>query len=417
MGGADSFLAGLGPARMVFDLDAFARLLRALGSPQTAFPAIHVAGTNGKGSVCAIAEALLRAHGEHTGLYTSPHLDHPRERIAIDGTPLARAHFEEEVVALRDRIEREAPAAGYSYFDFLTALAFVQFAAARCSVAVVETGLGGRLDSTRLCRPRVACITPIDHDHTAVLGTELTAIAREKAGILRPGVSCVVAPQAEEAERVLEHVAGEQGCELLRLGRDFGAEAVSEKTWRYHPLRGTPVELPRPLPGAHQVANAACAVACVELYLDRPLDGERVATALATLSWPGRLEWIGGCLLDGAHNVAGARALGAYLRQRRSPVRLVWGMLQDKDAAGFLAALQVEPEVVVVPHLTAPRARAPETLVPLLAPTQPYRVVETVAEALEEVASGDAGRTCCVTGSLTLVAEARRHLLTRAPIR
>jgi len=410
MGGVDSFLAGLGPARMVFDLDAFARLLRTLGSPQATFPALHVAGTNGKGSVCAMAEAVLRTHGEHTGLYTSPHLDHPRERIAIDGEAMGLDRFEREVVALRDRLGRVASAVGYSYFDFLTALAFTLFAAEGVSAAVVETGLGGRLDSTRLCRPRVSCITPIDYDHTALLGDTLAAIAREKAGILQPGTVCVTAPQGEAVAAVLDEVAGERDCDRLRFGVDFDAEAVGAGGWRYQSFHGTTMELPAPLAGTHQVVNAACAVAAAEAFLGRPLDRERTAAALTGLRWPGRLEWLGPILLDGAHNPAGARALGMYLREQERPIRLVWGMLQDKDAVGFLSALGIAPEAVVLPRLADPRGRAPETLVELLPPELPHRVVNSVAEALA-VASGDDRGTPCVTGSLTLVAEARRLLL------
>jgi len=411
MGGVDSFLAGLGPARMVFDLDAFARLLRTLGSPQTTFPALHVAGTNGKGSVCAMAEAVLRAHGEHTGLYTSPHLDHPRERIAIDGEAVGLDRFEKEVVALRDQLDRAAPAVGYSYFDFLTALAFTLFAAEGISAAVVETGLGGRLDSTRLCLPRVSCITPVDYDHTALLGESLAAIAGEKAGILRRGATCVVAPQPPEVKAVFQKAAREQGCALLHFGVDFDAEAAKSGGWRYHSLHGTTLGLPMPLAGGHQIVNAGCALASVEAFLGQPVDRERTSVALTGLCWPGRLEWLGGLLLDGAHNPAGARALGTYLRAQKTPIRLLWGMLQGKDAAGFLSALGITPEAVVLPRLADPRGRAPETLVNLLPPEVPHRVVDSVAEALA-VDGGDGRGTSCITGSLTLVAEARRLLLT-----
>lgn len=410
MGGVDRFLAGLGPARMVFDLDAFAQLLRTLGSPQATFPALHVAGTNGKGSVCAMAEAVLRAHGEHTGLYTSPHLDHPRERIAINGEAVELDRFEEAVAKLRDRLAAHVPAVGYSYFDFLTALAFTLFAGEPISAAVVETGLGGRLDSTRLCRPRVSCITPIDYDHTAILGDTLVAIAREKAGILQPNTVCVVAPQAGAVTSVLEEVAGEHGCELLRFGIEFDGEAVTAGRWRYRSLHGTTMELPAPLAGAHQVVNGGCALASAEAFLGRPLDEARTAAALAGTRWPGRLEWVAGVLLDGAHNPAGARTLGAYLHEQERPICLVWGMLRDKDAAGFLSSLGMTPEAVVLPRLADPRGCEPERLQPLLPATVARQVVDSVAEALA-VAGSEGHGTLCVSGSLTLVAEARRQLL------
>ncbi|RMF85351.1 MAG: bifunctional folylpolyglutamate synthase/dihydrofolate synthase, partial [Nitrospirae bacterium] len=345
MGCADSFLAGLAPARMVFDLDAFARLLARLGDPQAAVPALHVAGTNGKGSVCAVAEAVLRAHGERTGLYTSPHLDHPRERIAVGGRPLSEAAFEAAVEGLARRLAQVAPGLPYSYFDFLTALAFTLFAEEGLSAAVVETGLGGRLDSTRLCHPRATCLTPIARDHTAVLGHDLAAIAREKAGILRPGVPCACASQPPEAAAALAAAAREVGAPLLLFGEDFAAEAGAAGL-RYRPLRGPELELPLPLPGRHQVVNTACALASCELFLDRPLEPEATRRALSSVHWPGRLERLGGVLLDGAHNRAGARALGEYLRTCPRPLWLVWGMLEHKDPEGFVAALGVAPAEV-----------------------------------------------------------------------
>jgi dihydrofolate synthase/folylpolyglutamate synthase len=192
-----AFLNRLQPSRMVFDLRGFEDLLAAIGDPQVTFPAIHVAGTNGKGSVCAMADAVLRATGQHTGRYTSPHLDHPRERIAVDGAAMDTTAFATGVLALRELIAQRAPAVRYTYFDFLTALAFQEFAVRAVDVAVVETGLGGRLDSTRPCLPRVTCITPISRDHTEILGEELTVIAGEKAGILRPGVPGVIGPQSD----------------------------------------------------------------------------------------------------------------------------------------------------------------------------------------------------------------------------
>ena len=260
-----AFLDGLQPSRMVFDLRGFEGVLAAVGNPQAAFPAMHVAGTNGKGSVCAVAEAVLRSFGLHTGRYTSPHLDHPRERITVDGAALDADAFATAVLALRELIAGRIPTATYTYFDFLTALAFQEFAARAVDVAVVETGLGGRLDSTRPCLPRVTCITPISHDHTNILGDDLADIAGEKAGILRPGVPCVIAPQPEAAAKVLTGRADEINTPLALFGRDFSAEVIEHRPAGeriiYRPLHGAPLELTLPLAGDHQVANAACALA------------------------------------------------------------------------------------------------------------------------------------------------------------
>ncbi|MGD2061956.1 MAG: Mur ligase family protein [Nitrospirota bacterium] len=412
-----SFLDGLQPSRMVFDLHGFEALLAAIGDPQLAFPAIHVAGTNGKGSVCAIAEAVLRASGLHTGRYTSPHLDHPGERITLDGAALETAAFASAVRALRDLIARRAPSTPYTYFDFLTALAFQQFAARAVDVAVVETGLGGRLDSTRPCRPRVTCITPISRDHTEILGEDLTVIASEKAGILRPGVPCIIGPQPAAVTQMLSARADEIGSPMVVFGRDFSAEAIApgetDRRIVYHPLRGAPMELTVPLAGAHQVANAACALGSVELFVGAPLDPMTVTLGLAGVSWPGRCEWLGDnrFLLDGAHNVASARALGRYLADCGRSVHLVWGMLRGKDPEGFLSALRVPLAGATLPRLADPRAIPPDELVAYVQETPIDAVGESVTSLVPRLRRClPATTVVCVTGSLTLVGEARRVL-------
>jgi len=412
-----AFLNRLQPSRMVFDLRGFEDLLAAIGDPQVTFPAIHVAGTNGKGSVCAMADAVLRATGQHTGRYTSPHLDHPRERIAVYGAAMDTTAFATGVLALRELIAQRAPAALYTYFDFLTALAFQEFAVRAVDVAVVETGLGGRLDSTRPCLPRVTCITPISRDHTEILGEELTVIAGEKAGILRPGVPGVIGPQPAAVAQVLTAHAAEIHSPLVVFGRDFAAEAIGSgragEHIVYHPIQGSPMELDLPLAGAHQVANAACALAAVELFIGAPLDPVVVAHGLASVFWPGRCEWIGheGILLDGAHNVGGARVLGRYLADCGIPIHLVWGMLRGKDPEAFLAALQLPLAGVTLPRLLDPRAIPPAELAPYVQDVP----VDSVGEPADVVVPRLRRRlppatVVCVTGSLTLVGEARRVL-------
>jgi dihydrofolate synthase/folylpolyglutamate synthase len=412
-----AFLDGLQPSRMVFDLRGIADVLAAIGDPQAGFPAIHVAGTNGKGSVCAMAEGVLRSSGLHTGLYTSPHLHHPRERVAIDGVALAADAFAAAVLALRELIAERIPTASYTYFDFLTALAFQQFSARAIDVAVVETGLGGRLDSTRPCCPRVTCITPISRDHTEILGHDLPNIAAEKAGILRPGVPCVIAPQPEAVAKVLTARADEIGSPLAVFGRDFSAEVIG-RDWNrerlvYHPLHGAPLDVTLPLAGDHQVANAACALAAVELFIGAPLDPAAVARGLSRVAWPGRLEWLlpNRILLDGAHNAGGATALGRYLAGLGRPVHLVWGMLRGKDPEAFLAALQLPLAGVTLPRLLDPRAIPAAELAPYGQHTSVELSGEPVAVVLPHLRRRLPPATVvCVTGSLTLVGEARRSL-------
>ena len=419
-----AFLDGLQPSRMVFDLRGFEGVLAAVGNPQAAFPAMHVAGTNGKGSVCAVAEAVLRSFGLHTGRYTSPHLDHPRERITVDGAALDADAFATAVLALRELIAGRIPTATYTYFDFLTALAFQEFAARAVDVAVVETGLGGRLDSTRPCLPRVTCITPISHDHTNILGDDLADIAGEKAGILRPGVPCVIAPQPEAAAKVLTGRADEINTPLALFGRDFSAEVIEHRPAGeriiYRPLHGAPLELTLPLAGDHQVANAACALAAVELFMGAPLDPTLVARGLSAVSWPGRCEWFGAqrIVLDGAHNAGGAEALGRYLARFRAPVHLVWGMLRGKDPQAFLAALGLPLQGVTLPRLPDPRAIPATELAPFVHDVPADVSNEPVTRVLPHLRRCLSPTTIvCVTGSLTLVGEARRSLtpLTQFP--
>jgi dihydrofolate synthase/folylpolyglutamate synthase len=411
-----AFLDGLQPSRMVFDLRGFDELLAAIDNPQATFPAIHVAGTNGKGSMCAMAAGVLRAAGLHTGCYTSPHLAHPRERIAVDGMALDAGVFAARVLELRELIDQRLPAASYTYFDFLTALAFREFAAQGVDLAVVETGLGGRLDSTRPCLPRVTCITPISRDHTEILGYDLTDIAGEKAGILRPGVPCVIAPQPEAVAKVLTARADEIDSPPAVFGRDFSAQVIGRDRTRerivYHPLHGAPLEVTLPLPGDHQVANAACALAAVELFIGGPLDPAVVTRGLAGVSWPGRCEWLepDRILLDCAHNAGGARVLGRYLAGLNTPVHLVWGMLRGKDPRAFLAALQLPLAGVTLPRLSDPRAIPATELAPYVQHAPVDVASEPVAVVLPRLRRRLPSTTVmCVTGSVTLVAEARQR--------
>ena len=251
-----------------------------------------------------------------------------------------------------------------------------------------------------------------------ILGDRIEVIAGEKAGILRPGVPCVIGPQPPEAIAVLLQRAQQIGAPTYLYGRDFGAEVVAcdrhGSRVRYRPLRGDAMDLTLALAGDHQAANAACALAAVELFTGVQLDPGTVARGLDGLRWPGRCEWLadGRILLDGAHNSGGAAVLGRYLRRLDAPVHLVWGMLHGKAAGDFWAALDLPVIGLTLPRLGDPRAQPPEDLVPLVGGTPIDSLGETVDVAvprlLHEV---DAQTILCVTGSLTLVGEARRRLL------
>ncbi|HET6151125.1 MAG TPA: Mur ligase family protein, partial [Polyangia bacterium] len=287
-------------------LDRVRGALAALGSPEERLPAVQIAGTNGKGSTAAMTEAILRAAGWRTGLYTSPHLSRFTERIRVagqevDGDRLAR--LDARIVATGVPL---------TYFEVATLLAFLVMAEDGVELAVLETGLGGRLDAVTACQPLATAITSIGRDHLDYLGSTLTAIAREKAGILKPGVPGFLARLPADADAEIARVAAQVGAPLRRLGADFDAPAVASG-----------------LPGAHQRSNAALAVALASEAArrrGRPLAPAAISAGLAGVRWPGRLEMVGdGVLLDCAHNPQGAEALAAALPElaRGRPAALV----------------------------------------------------------------------------------------------
>jgi dihydrofolate synthase / folylpolyglutamate synthase len=374
-------------------LDRIREVLAALGDPQRAFKSVHVAGTNGKGSTCAMIEAGLRTAGVRTGLFTSPHLIEPTERIVIDGMAVTPREFERAF----DTVHRVAGEPHPTYFETVTAMGFWLFREMGVETAVVETGLGGRLDATNILDPVLTVITPIDFDHEAYLGGTIEAIAGEKAGILKAGIPAIFARQRPEAQSVLDRRAEELGISVRR-SREFEVRDLI-MTARGSEFSG----LRCPLPGEHQVENAICAALALEALGVSPKGIENAV-------WPGRLEQISpnpDIILDGAHNPAGARALARYL-ERFYAGRKVWmifGAMRDKsveEIAGILFPLA--DELV----LTAPdnaRALRPEALRELAGRGH---VAADISEALAYVRAGAAEEDAIIiTGSLFLVGEAR----------
>ena len=337
-----------------FDLGPTAALLRRLGDPQRSLAAVHVAGTNGKGSVCAMIEAVLRAAGHRTALYTSPHLVRFNERIRVGGACIG----DDELAALFREIEtvdRELAAGTngreLTFFEFTTALALEHFRRAGAQVAVVETGMGGRLDATNVVEPLLAIITRIDIEHTAFLGKTPPDIAAEKAGIIKPGRPVLCGLMPEDARAVIRRVARERGAPLIavedaasirRLKQDWTGQKIKIET-----ANGSYPPVTLPLLGAHQLENVALAVAALEwLNGSAPFRWEVTAlhAGLTAVQWPGRCQVLARepvTLLDVAHNPNGAAALADTLRELagRQPVGLVAGLLGDKDGAGFFRAL------------------------------------------------------------------------------
>jgi len=353
---------------MKFGLATMQALLEEMGQPERAFPSLLVAGTNGKGSVAAYCDSALRASGLRVGRYTSPHLVRVNERITVSGREISAAAFGRAVRAVRDAatrlVARGRLDAHPTFFEVLTAAAFAHFRAQRVDVAVLEVGLGGRLDATNVVRPLVSAIVSIDFDHEVYLGRTLAAIAAEKAGVMRRARATVIGPVSAEARSALRTRARATGARLVDATQ--GARILA--TPNGVELR-TPARLYRglrPLPGAHQRANLLVAIRLLEAARDAglPVKLAAVPEAIARTRWPGRLEHVAGdppLVLDGAHNPAGARALAAHLRAG-PPFVLVFAAMADKDVAGLAQALFPLAKAVVLTQPHVSRAVSPGEL-------------------------------------------------------
>lgn len=415
---------GLGPVT---------RLLAALGDPHAGLSVLHVAGSKGKGSTALLAEALLRAGGERVGTFTSPHLERWTERFRIDGAEAEDARVAEAVERVRPHVERmraDTPHDAPTFFDATTAAALLLFREAGVDRAVVEVGLGGRLDSTNAVSPALCAITTIELEHTDRLGTTLGAIAGEKAGIVKPGVPVVTGVLPDEAAAVVERTAAERGAPLVRLGRDVTYTVQREDD------EGSLLEVrdgefaltarlgPR---GAHQAHNAALAVACVRRLppvsgAPGALDGARLrdaaAKALPVAALPGRVEVLGRApwrIVDGAHTAASARALAQALgRLPRRRARLVLSVSAGKDLAAILGALlplfdevtvtRAEPTRSLKPADVAAAVRAAAPGARVRAVPNPHLALRAAREGLGE------DDLVCAAGSVYLAGLARRVL-------
>jgi dihydrofolate synthase / folylpolyglutamate synthase len=352
-------------------LDRIHDLVYLLGQPQQSFQVIHVAGTNGKTSTVRMIDALLRAFGLRTGRFTSPHLDTVRERIAIDGSPLDEDTFVavyNEIAPYVALVDQRHPTTPMSYFEVLAGMAYAAFADAPVDVAVVETGMGGTWDATNVADGRVAVVMPIELDHQQYLGDSIEQIAGEKAGIIKPGATAILAVQPPEAATVLLTRAAAVGATVAREGMEFGVRhrdvAVGGQLVAIQGLAGLYEDVFLPLHGEHQAQNAACALAAVEAFLadeKDALDVDVVRSAFAGTSSPGRLEVVRRSptiVVDAAHNPHGAQALAAALEESFAFTTLVGivAVLGDKDAYGLLETLEPVLSHVVVTVNSSPRA-------------------------------------------------------------
>ncbi|OHU35352.1 dihydrofolate synthase [Mycobacteroides chelonae] len=433
--------------------DRIVALMELLGSPQRAYPCIHVAGTNGKTSVTRMIDALLTALHRRTGRTTSPHLQSAVERIAIDGQPISPAKYVEiyseiePFVELVDKRSQEQGGPAMSKFEVLVAMAFVAFADAPVDIAVVEVGLGGRWDATNIIDAPVAVITPIGIDHVEFLGPDLASIANEKAGIIKrhkldamtgeagPDTVAVIAQQAPEAMEVLLRQTVEADAAVAREGSEFSVlsrqVAVGGQVLELQGLGGVYPEIFLPLHGEHQAHNAAVALAAVEAFFgagsDRQLDIDAIRAGFASVIVPGRLERVRSApavFLDAAHNPHGAVALAETLQSEFDFRRLVGviSVMADKDVPGILAALEPAFDEIVVTHNGSPRALETDALAGIalelfgedrvvVAPTL-LDAIETATAMVEEAAEdggaeGFSGTGIVITGSVVTAGAAR----------
>ncbi len=317
---------------MKLRLDEIRQLAAALGDPQNSYEIVHVAGTNGKGSVCAMIDAGLRAAGRRSGMFTSPHLIEPTERIQIDGRPVSESEFVRAFEAVQAAAEKLHLANHPTYFETIAAMALWLFRERRVDIAVVEVGLGGRLDATNIIQPKLCVITPVDFDHEDVLGNTLAEIAAEKAGIIKAGVPVVVSRQAPDAMLAIQKRAEVMGAEMVLAAEHFPVRdlEVDSRGCSFSGIRC-------PLAGDHQVHNAVAAVAALQQLGVDP-------AGISEARWPGRLEVVApnpDVILDGAHNPSGTAALARYLQRHYSSRRiwLIFGVLAEKSVQDMTESL------------------------------------------------------------------------------
>jgi dihydrofolate synthase/folylpolyglutamate synthase len=414
-------------------LDRMKALVDLLDQPQRRYPVIHLTGTNGKTSTARLIDALLLAFGLRTGRFTSPHVESVTERIALDGQQLPPGRFAEafdEVAPYLDVVDAKS-ALPLSFFEVLAAMAYTAFADAPVGVAVVEVGLGGEWDATNVADGQVAVVTPIAVDHASYLGTDVETIAREKAGIIKPGAVAILAQQQLEAADVLMRKAGDVGATVAREGLEFGVLhrqlAVGGQQIDLRGLSKDYDEIYLPLFGGHQAQNAACALAAVEAFLGgRELDRDVIREGFARASSPARLEVVRTSptvVLDAAHNPAGAEAAVAALIEGFSFTRLigVLAVMADKDVAGILEAFEpLLAEIVVTQnssHRCLPASELGEIAEDIYGLDRVH-IVPSLPDALDTAvalaeSSGElAGGGVLVTGSVVTAGDARRLLRT-----
>ncbi len=426
------FLDQLQFFKIKLGLDSMNRFLERLGNPHHNLPSIHIGGTNGKGSVGATLCSILSAAGYNTGFYTSPHLSSVRERFRINDHYISKQDFARLITRIVEVLDDDK----ITYFECTTTLALLWFAEQQIDAALLEVGMGGRLDATNVVSPLLSIITNVSMDHEQYLGDTMAQIATEKAGIIKQKIPVVSAAADDDSGRIIKQTCKEKNAPLYLFGRDFNAQPLADKPgrWDYQGLHNTTLtKLPLAMKGGYQITNASVALATVQLLREQgfTLTGKHISTGLARTSWPGRLESFrlnsrnervdesgGGLqfLLDGAHNPAGVKALQQALRADYSYRRLIliWGAMADKDLQTTLQEIAPPADVIIFTRPDSERSATAAQLAEAL-PGQLHSkmiitnsVHDSIAKARRTAAPED---LICIAGSLYLVGEARQLLV------
>lgn len=414
------YLYGLEKFGVIFGLKKVEEILEAAGNPHREIQAIHIGGTNGKGSTAAIMASILKREGYRIGLYTSPHLIHFTERIQVNGKEIEKEEVAHLTEWIRERIEAEGIAPPFTFFDFTTAMAFLYFKQKMVDLAILEVGLGGRLDSTNVVDPLLTIITNISKDHEDVLGKGLVRIAREKAGIIKEGRPLITAATQPQVLSLFSKTCKEKHSPFFRVGRDFQYVSEGEGSFNYGGLHRKLWGLSLNLRGPHQIVNATTALGAMEVLddLGYRISNDAMTEGLKEVDWPGRLEMICSSpkvLLDGAHNSDGALSLKKSLEkdfEYRHLILLI-GIMKDKDIEAILHSLSPLADYIILTRPGTERAASPSLLRKVLGRNgKKAEVVEDFKKAINRgLALTGEGDLFCITGSLYTVGEARSYFL------
>lgn len=411
-------------SKKIFGLKRISLILEKLGNPHKDFKTIHVAGSKGKGSVACFCASILKEAGFKTGLYTSPHLETFRERIRVNDEFISKEDLVDIVQIIKPHIEDIGT---LSFFEVYTACAFFYFKKKKVDIAVIEVGLGGRLDATNVIEPLVGCITPISYEHTNKLGHTLSCIAGEKSGIIKKEIAVISSPQEKEALDVIIQTAKTNKCKIYIVGQDICYELLEDKTdsktFKIKGILGEYDSLKINLLGEHQIANAAAAVGAIEalrLY-DIVVSAEDIRKGLLKARWPGRMEVMKKnpfVVLDGAQNTASARALAEAVKKNFAydKLILVLGISKDKDISGIVNVLQLLADDVIVTRANLPRAAEPSFIASFFNRGENIDITQSVEEALKKACHKAKEKDLIlICGSLFVVGEARRQLRLAVP--